>query len=66
MPRTLGESSIHIREIDACVETVEPVIAVGHAALTDAHHCLAEQVSTLIDDGTTIQLGIGAVADAVL
>jgi acetyl-CoA hydrolase len=66
MPRTHGESSIHISRIDALVETDEPIIPVQRPQLTAAHHRIAEQVSTLVGDGTTIQLGIGAVAEAVL
>lgn len=66
MPRTLGESFIHQSHIDAWVETDTPIIEVPCGVMAPEHHAIAGHVSTLIDDGATLQLGIGLVADAVL
>jgi acetyl-CoA hydrolase len=66
MPRSLGDSFLHIGRIHAQVEVDQPVIEVGGPEITPVHQAIARQVITLIEDGATLQLGIGAVADAVL
>ena len=64
MPRTLGESFIHVNEIDLAVEVdVEPY---EHApgAIGDIERGIGGHVAELIPDGATIQLGIGAIPAA--
>ena len=66
MPRTLGNSFVHIDQLDARIETDRPLHEVPTPPLTDVHHGIASHVAELIDDGATLQVGIGAVPDAVL
>jgi 4-hydroxybutyrate CoA-transferase len=66
MPRTLGDSFIHISRLNAIVPVDYPVPEVQMAsgdALTDRIAC---RVANLIPDGATLQTGIGAIPDAVL
>jgi acyl-CoA hydrolase len=66
MPRTYGDSFIHISEIDAIVEASTPLCELPREELTDLHRAIARNVATLIKDGDTLQLGIGGIPDAVL
>jgi len=65
MPRTLGEK-IHLDEIDCIVEKDEPIIELRPPAIGDKEKAIGENVAKLIEDGSTLQLGIGAIPDAVL
>jgi len=65
MPRTLGEK-IHLDEIDCIVEKDEPIIELKPPAIGDKEKAIGENVAKLIEDGSTLQLGIGAIPDAVL
>ena len=64
MPRTLGESFIHVSDIDLAVEVDVPPFehAVGH--IGDVERRIGEHVADLVSDGATIQLGIGAIPAA--
>jgi acyl-CoA hydrolase len=66
MPRTCGETTIHVSQISAVVETSRPVLELHPAPLTEAHRCVAKNVASLIPDGATLQTGIGGISDAVL
>ena len=66
MPRTLGESFLHVSRIDAAILTDRPVLEVSTSTITPVHQAIARNVVGLIEDRATLQLGIGAVADAVL
>jgi 4-hydroxybutyrate CoA-transferase len=65
MPRTLGEK-IHLDEIDCIVEKDEPIIELKPPVIGDLEKAIGENVAKLIEDGSTLQLGIGAIPDAVL
>ncbi len=65
MPRTCGEA-IHIDEIDCIVEKDEPLIELKPPVIGDVERAIGEHVAGLIEDGSTLQLGIGAIPDAVL
>lgn len=65
MPRTRGESLLHMSEIDCWVHVDRPVIALPVHAVTDAEEAIGRHVATLVKDGATIQLGIGSIPDAV-
>ena len=66
MPRTHGAGIIHISEIDAFVEVDTPIF--GHEATipTDIENKIGEYVAGLIDDRSTLQMGIGSIPNAVL
>ncbi len=66
MPRTLGDSFIHVSEVDYLVEIEEPVIEVPLPAVGPVEEAIGRHVASLVDDGATLQLGIGAIPDAVL
>ena len=65
MPRTFGDSAIHISEIDALVEVGYPVISLPEVPFTDNDALIAGFISERICDGSTIQLGIGGIPNAL-
>lgn len=66
MPRTLGDSFIHIDEIDHLVYSEEPLIDFTIPALPEVVRGIAKNVADLIEDGSTIQVGYGGVPNALL
>lgn len=66
MPRTFGDCFIHIKDLDAVVEVSRPLCELKPIAITEVHHTIGRHVSGLIEDGATLQLGIGGIPDAVL
>jgi 4-hydroxybutyrate CoA-transferase len=66
MPRTHGDGYIHIHDIDYAVEHAEPIPEVMPPQLSDLHLKIGGHVAQLIEDRSTLQMGIGAVPNAVL
>lgn len=66
MPRTLGDTFVHVSKIQAIVETSHPLLELPQQPFTSVHERIAENVASLIPDGSTLQLGIGGTPDAVL
>jgi acyl-CoA hydrolase len=66
MPRTHGDCFLHIDEVSAIVETSRPLPEHTSEAFSDVHRRIAHHVASLIEDGSTLQMGIGAIPDAVL
>ncbi|MGB0011315.1 MAG: acetyl-CoA hydrolase/transferase C-terminal domain-containing protein [Candidatus Sulfotelmatobacter sp.] len=66
MPRTYGDSFIHVTELDAIVDSSRPLCATKLPEITDMHRAIARNVAGLIDDGAVLQTGIGGIPDAVL
>ncbi len=66
MPRTYGDSFIHVSRIDEIIESSRPLCAARKPTITDTHIAIARNVAGLIEDGAVIQTGIGAIPDAVL
>jgi 4-hydroxybutyrate CoA-transferase len=64
MPRTLGESFIHVDAVDLAVEVDEPPYQHASPALGDLERQIGAYVADLIPDGATIQLGIGSIPAA--
>jgi 4-hydroxybutyrate CoA-transferase len=64
-PRTAG-ASIHVSKLTYIVEKDEPVIELNPPVIGDVEKLIGENVAALIPDGATLQLGIGAIPDAVL
>ena len=64
MPRTLGESFLHVDEIDLAVEVDEPPYELHAAPIGDVERRIGEFVAELVPDGATLQLGIGAIPTA--
>lgn len=66
MPRTLGNCFINIKDIDYIVEADSPLIELKIPTIGDVEKKIGEYCASLINDGDTLQLGIGAIPDAVL
>jgi len=66
MPRVLGDSFIHISDIDVVVEHDEPILECPRPEQDIISERIARYVSELVEDESTLQVGIGSVPDAVL
>jgi acetyl-CoA hydrolase len=66
MPRTLGDSFIHISKIDYAVKVDYPLAELSMGKANEISMRIGEHVAHLVEDGSTMQLGIGAIPDAVL
>jgi 4-hydroxybutyrate CoA-transferase len=66
MPRTYGDSFIHVSDLDAVVESSRPLCELKKPVVTDMHVAIARNVAGLIEDGAVLQTGIGGIPDAVL
>lgn len=65
MPRTFGESLIHQDKIEAFIEHSEPLPEIDFSLSTDTTRQIGRYVAQLIDDGSTLQLGMGHIPDAI-
>jgi acetyl-CoA hydrolase len=66
MPRTLGDSFIHVSKIDAFVEVDRPMDEFRPEPSTDIEKAIGKHVASLIGDEACLQLGLGSVPNAVL
>ncbi|MGQ9572503.1 MAG: GNAT family N-acetyltransferase [Thiobacillaceae bacterium] len=66
MPRTLGNSFVAADAIDAMVEHDSPLPEVTHPPPDDVSRAIGRLVSSLVEDGATLQIGIGSIPDAIL
>ncbi|MBF0586110.1 4-hydroxybutyrate CoA-transferase [Prosthecochloris sp. N3] len=66
MPRTHGEGLLHVSHIDAMVEVDDPLPETPAHELTDIERRIGENIASIVDDGATLQMGIGAIPDATL
>jgi len=65
-PRALGDSFIHVSNIDRLVPCDDPLLEAPQGAPDDLSKAIARHITGLIPNGATLQLGIGAIPDAVL
>lgn len=65
LPRT-GGAKIHLDELSYIVEKDESILELKPPAIGDVEKMIGEHVASLVVDGSTLQLGIGAIPDAVL
>jgi len=66
MPRTHGDGLIHVEAIDYLVEGNEPIPELEPHAFSPEELAIGRHCAELVDDGATLQVGIGALADATL
>lgn len=66
MPRTFGDGIIHVTEVDAFVEVDEDLPTHPVTILTETEIKIGDYVASLIDDRSTLQMGIGNIPNAVL
>ncbi|OQX21455.1 MAG: acetyl-CoA hydrolase [Desulfobacteraceae bacterium IS3] len=66
MPRVMGQTFIHANDVDVVVEYDEDLITLGKPPETEAANTIGKQIARLIDDGSTIQIGLGSTSEATL
>ncbi len=66
MPRVLGDSFIHISRVHKVVEISEDLPQLEKKPFSEVERKIGHFIVDLIDDGSTLQLGIGGIPDAVL
>lgn len=66
MPRTLGDCVIHLDEVDAIVFGGKAIPELKAGELDEVSKKIGEYAASLIEDGSTLQMGIGSIPNAVL
>ncbi|MCK6484746.1 MAG: GNAT family N-acetyltransferase [Phycisphaerae bacterium] len=66
LPRTNGQSRVHVDRIHALVEADHPLPELTPPGSTEETETIAQHIADLIPDGATLQLGIGTIPDAVV
>ncbi|MCD8232628.1 MAG: 4-hydroxybutyrate CoA-transferase [Clostridiales bacterium] len=66
MPRVMGDNFIHISELDYIVAEDTPLIQLAPPKIGEVQRKIGENIASLVQDGDCLQLGIGAIPDAVL
>ncbi|MCC6277574.1 MAG: acetyl-CoA hydrolase/transferase family protein [Oligoflexia bacterium] len=66
MPRIHGDGFVHLDQIDKFIEIDEPLPERHCAPLTNEERAIGRNVASLIENGSTLQMGIGSIPDAVL
>ncbi|MCS7336749.1 MAG: GNAT family N-acetyltransferase [Verrucomicrobiae bacterium] len=66
MPRTFGDSLVHVYDIDVLVPSTQPIIEVRPPEADDVTRQIAEHVAALIEDGSTLEFGIGRIPQALM
>jgi len=66
MPRTHGDGLIHEDQIDWLVEGADPIPEPVVHPITDEERAIGRHCAELVDDGSTLQIGIGSLANATL
>ncbi|KLU62580.1 succinyl-CoA:coenzyme A transferase [Peptococcaceae bacterium CEB3] len=66
VPSTCGNCWVHISQVAGLVETEEELLEVGLPKIGAVEEAIGRQVAELIEDGSTLQIGYGAIPDAVV
>jgi acyl-CoA hydrolase len=66
MPRTRGDSSLHASQIEAWVDVDEPLLAYPPTPVGEVERAIGRAVAAIVPDGATVQVGVGAIPQAVL
>jgi acyl-CoA hydrolase len=66
MPYTYGDAQVDVDDVDLMVEVDEPIASHAPAPLDDTSRQIGDRIAAQVCDGSTLQLGIGAIPDAVL
>jgi len=66
MPRTLGNAFIHISQVDKVVEISRELPELVIKDLTEVEEKIGDNIAQLVEDGSTVQLGIGGIPNAAL
>lgn len=66
VPRTHGETFVHLSDIDYAVKYAAPLYTIEPTIIDETRRHIGEHIANMIVDGATLQMGIGAIPDAVL
>lgn len=66
VPVVYGDTFVHVNQIDAFVESSHPLPEIGVPKIGEVETAIGKNCASLVEDGSTLQLGIGAIPDAVL
>lgn len=66
MPRVLGDNFLHVSRLNAVVEVRRSLPELPRLRMSQEHRAIGRAVADLIEDGATLQMGIGGIPDAVL
>ncbi len=66
MPRVFGQSFVHVNDVDVIVEHEEDILTIGEHPELESANVIAQYIARLLDDGSTIQIGLGATSQATL
>ena len=66
VPRAFGDAMFHMSDIDFFVEDDSPLFSIEPGIISDTDRKIGRFVAELVDDGATLQMGIGAIPNAVL
>ena len=66
MPRVHGDNFIHFSKLTRVIEIDEPILELPRIELTERHMAIGQHIANLIEDGSTLQMGIGGIPDATL
>ncbi|MBD0778761.1 acetyl-CoA hydrolase/transferase family protein [Maribacter sp. ANRC-HE7] len=66
MPRTFGDALIHVNNFAACVDVVEEIYEMNFVDPTETEKAIGKNIAGIIEDGATLQMGIGGIPNAVL
>lgn len=66
MPRTHGDGIVHISKIDYAVEVNDPIFEVMYGEPSELEMQIGKNVASIIEDGATLQMGVGAIPNCVL
>jgi acyl-CoA hydrolase/GNAT superfamily N-acetyltransferase len=66
MPRTLGDSFLHVNDIDILVPVDRPMFEVHPAEPNEVTRQIGQHIAALVEDGSTVELGIGRIPQSVL
>ncbi len=66
MPRVMGQSFIHVNDVDIIVEHKEPLVTIESTTQSEVATLIGKQISRLIEDGSTIQVGLDAASQATV
>jgi len=65
MPRVFGDALLHISEVDAVVENTRPLLEMGLGDAKPEAETIGGIIAEMVPDGATLQLGFGAIPNAI-
>ena len=66
MPRTMGQSFIHVNSVDVLVEHEEPLLSANLRKQSGAAEWIGKHIARFIEDGSTLQIGLDAASQATV